>query len=116
MNNRTNKSFKMFFLCILAMAIFAIPMVVMYNHEEIHTVKVLSINQRMHVSGSDGNTSSTYEYLVSTDQGVFKIEPDGIFYSNDFGHLHEGETYTVKTRGYSVPILGIYPFISQIIE
>ena len=114
-NYNTGKSFRNFFLICAAFIVIALPIAIMYSHQQTETIKIISINTRMHVSGSDGNTSSTYEYLVSTDKGIFKIEPDGIFHSNDFGNLVVGETYTVKTCGFSVPILGIYPFILEII-
>ena len=113
--HNTGKSFRNFLFVCVALIVMFLPMAIMYSHQETETIKVISINTRMHVSGSDGNSSSTYEYLVSTDKGIFKIEPDGIFHSNAFGNLVIGETYTVKTCGFSVPILGIYPFILEII-
>ena len=82
-----------------------------YGNEYTFTAKVISINTRMHVSGSDGNTYSTYEYLVTTDHGIYKNQPDGIFYSKVFGNIEVGKTYTFTVRGFKCAILGIYPFI-----
>jgi hypothetical protein len=82
-----------------------------YGNERVVTAKVISINTRMHVSGSDGNTYSTYEYLVTTDRGIFKNQPDGIFYSKVFGNLENGKTYDFTIRGFEMAILGVYPFI-----
>lgn len=82
-----------------------------YGNERTVTATVISTNTRMHVSGSDGNTYSTYEYLITTDHGIFKNQPDGIFHSKVFGRLEEGKTYTFTIRGFELAILGIYPFI-----
>lgn len=110
-NYKTRASFMKAVCIILGFALIIGGPFAMYTHEETHTITVYSINQRMHVYGSDGDTYSSYEYLVSTDKGVFKIDPNGIFHSSMFGRLEVGKTYTVKTRGYSVPLLGIYPNI-----
>lgn len=110
-NYETRSNIMKTILIIIGLMLFIGVPFAMYTHEETHTITVYSINQRMHVYGSDGDTYSSYEYLVSTDKGVFKIDPDGIFHSSMFGKLEVGKTYTVKTRGYSVPLLGIYPNI-----
>lgn len=114
---KTKSTFRNCFFAILILGIIiGVPYVTTYNHEKIQTITIYSINTKLHVSGSDGDTYSTYEYLVSTDKGIFKIEPDGFFHSDMFGKLEEGKTYTVKTRGFSVPLLGIYPNIMEEIK
>lgn len=82
-----------------------------YGNEQTVTATVISFNTKMNVSGSDGNTYSTYEYLVTTDKGIFKNQPDGIFHSKAFGKLEAGKTYTFHIRGIECPIIGVYPFI-----
>ena len=92
------------FVLVIA-AMIAIP----YTHETTETIKVLTLKDK--VTGTDGST--TTQYLVITDQGTYRIEPDGPFYSKCFGQLKEGETYTVRLRGYSFPVLGVYPYIIE---
>ena len=75
------------------------------------TVNSLSIQQN--INGSDGSISTSYLYLVNTDKGVFEISPNGLYSSTLFGSLKEGNTYEFYTRGFSCPLLGIYPHIMK---
>ena len=82
-----------------------------YNAEDRFTAKVLNMTEQQRVSGSDGNVSTYYRYIVSTDKGLYKIEPSGFFASKAFGTLEKGKTYHFHTRGVEFSLLGIYPFI-----
>lgn len=82
-----------------------------FTHEEEKTVKVLSINTQQCVAGEANGVTTYFIYLVSTDQGVFEITPDGIMASPNFGSLKEGDVYEIKTRGYYIPLIGKYPYI-----
>lgn len=86
-----------------------------YSHEENIVATVQHVTEQQHVSGSTGenggSVSTYYNYMVSTDKGVLEIKPSGIYASNSFGTLKEGQRYQFRIRGYSVPLIGIYPHI-----
>lgn len=82
-----------------------------YTHEETVTATVQSITTQQRVNGTDGNVSTSYTYLVGTDKGTMQIRPDGIMSSTAFGQLKEGKRYRIHTRGYSFPVIGVYPYI-----
>ena len=85
-----------------------------YNHEESVTATVKSINTRLDINtDKDGLSNSTTTYLVGTDQGVYKIQPDGLMASPAFGLLETGKTYNMKVRGFRYPSLGIFPYIIE---
>lgn len=84
-----------------------------YTKEDSYTVTVRSITVQQNVSGSKESVTTTYHYIVSTDKGLFEIEPAGIMASPHFGTLKEGKTYNINTRGYTVPIIGLYPYIIE---
>ena len=86
---------------------------VQYTKEDSYTVTVKSITIQQNVSGNKDVVTTTYHYLVSTDKGMFEIEPAGIMASPQFGTLKEGKTYHINTRGYTVPVLGLYPYIIE---
>lgn len=110
-NPSTSKTFKYFFVFVIIAIVLALPTVFMYNQQGTETVTIYSIKEQQHVSGNDNGFSTTYYYYVSTDKGMYRIEPDGIFHSNSFGGLKEGSTYYIETRGISIPFFGVYPFI-----
>lgn len=84
-----------------------------YLKEDEAIVQVLSITVQQNVSGNENGVSTFYHYIVGTDKGVMEIRPDGLFGSAQFGSLQEGHTYRIKTRGYSIPLWGIYPHIIE---
>jgi hypothetical protein len=92
-----------------------------YTHTEETEVLIRSLvtQQEIHGSGDkDGNTtiSTTYKYLVNTDKGTYCITPEGLYHSNCFGSLEENKSYTITTRGYSFPLVGMYPYIISAYE
>lgn len=93
----------------------AMSTVVQYNHSGVYEATVYRVTEQQHVSGSSGengsDVSTSYRYMVSTDVGVFEIRPDGLFAANCFGSLEEGGRYRFTTRGFSVPLMGMYPYI-----
>jgi hypothetical protein len=99
------------YLIILLVVLAGVSIVINYQQADkiIATVNSLSVQQS--INGSDGSISTSYSYLVNTDKGVFEISPDGIYSSVSFGSLKEGNTYELYTRGFSYPLLGIYPHI-----
>lgn len=90
-----------------------------YSHKETRSVTIQHITEQQHVSGSNGENgggvSTYYNYIVSTDIGVYEIRPDGIFASRCFGTIKEGKRYQITTRGFSFPLLGMYPYIIEAI-
>ncbi len=90
-----------------------IGVVVEYGHEDDITAKVITINTQQHTHGDKEGFNTSYKYLVATDKGTLEISPDGLFASRQFGTLKEGETYCFHLHGYSVPLIGLYPFIIE---
>lgn len=83
-----------------------------YTTEETITAKVVSINTRLEIgSSSDGITQASTTYLVSTDKGVFKIQPDGLMASSSFGMLETGKTYRLHVRGIRMELMKHLPYI-----
>ena len=75
--------------------------------------KLQRCNHADNKQGNKDGFTTTYRYLVGTDQGTLEISPDGLMASPCFGTLHEGNTYTMHLRGFSVPIIGLYPYIIE---
>lgn len=96
---------------IACLALMAIGMVAQYTKEGVVTATIHSLTTQQEVSGSDGSFTTSYKYLVGTDKGTMQIKPDGIMSSAAFGQLKEGKTYRLHTRGYSFPLIGMYPYI-----
>ena len=90
-----------------------ISVTIQYTHEDtvVATVQSITTQQKVSGGGKGGGVSTSYTYLVCTDKGTMQIEPSGIMSSTAFGALKEGKTYRLHTRGYSFPLLGLYPFI-----
>lgn len=107
----TSKSVKCIIGCLVFMGLIAGVFYEFYNTHDIKTVTVLAITTQQRISGDNGSVSTYYEYIVSTDCGLYKIQPSGIFASQSFGQIHEGERYTIETIGFSVPWMNIYPYI-----
>ncbi len=99
------------FAIIIIAVILIAGTVIQYREENTVTATVMSITTQQHVSGTDGDVSTSYVYLVGTDKGTMQIDPSGIMASTAFGRLKEGCRYELHTRGYSVPFLGMYPYI-----
>ena len=74
-----------------------------YHHKNYVDATVTSITTKQNIT--------SYEYLVSTDKGVFHIRPDGLTASKYFGRLEEGKKYSFMTRGYTISFFGFYPSI-----
>ena len=85
-----------------------------YTTEETVTAKVVSINTRQEIgSSSDEITRASTTYLVSTDKGVFKIQPDGLMASSAFGMLETGKTYRFHVRGIRMELMKHLPYIIE---
>lgn len=78
-------------------------------HTDVH--KILKIDKIKSVQGdSDGFTTDVY-YMVSTNKGAYKIKVHGLNACLECSGIKEGETYILKTRGMSFPLIGWYPNI-----
>lgn len=108
-----NKTDKLSFAFILVIAIsFVGVFAIQYNHTEVKTLTIRNVTTRQHISGDGENGVHTYyEYLVSTNKGIYEISPLGMYSSSCFGNLEEGHTYKCFIRGYAMPVLGVYPNI-----
>ena len=100
-------------LIAILIAIVVLFNVYQYNVKNTVTTTVHTVITQQHVSGSEGDIYTSYTYLVTTDQGTFTINPDGLFASKAFGTIKEGKKYTFLTRGKSIPLIGIYPSIIE---
>lgn len=101
-------------ICIIAfLLIVGVMTALEFTHESTLTAKVVSINAQQHTQGNKNGFTTTYHYLVATDQGTLEISPDGLMASPCFGTLHEGNIYTMHLRGFSVPLIGLYPYIIE---
>ena len=99
-------------LGILALIVIVIGgLVAQYTHEESFTATVYNVTTQMNLTGDKDAFSTSYSYYVSTDKGILKIQPDGLMASKDFGRLENGKTYRFHTRGYSYPLLKVYPYV-----
>lgn len=107
----TGKAFRRFlvFLCVMGV-IFGVCYE-FYNTHSTETVTVVSITTQQRISGDNESFSTNYEYIVSTDCGLYKITPSGVFASQSFGQIQEGKWYTIEAVGFSVPLINVYPFI-----
>lgn len=104
-------------MCVVAFfLLFSVSCVLEFTHQETKTAKVLSINTQQRTQGDKDGFTTTYSYLVSTDEGVFEISPDGLMASPYFGTLKEGSYYVISLRGFSFPIIGLYPYIIDVKE
>ena len=106
-----SKAFKWFIASLVIWGVITGVFIKFYNTHDTKTVTVLAITTQQRISGDNGSVSTHYEYIVSTDCGLFKIQPSGIFASQSFGQIHEGERYTIEIVGFSVPWANIYPYI-----
>ena len=87
-----------------------------YNHVSRVTATVRSINTQQHTQGDKDGFRTSYKYIVATDKGVFEIKPDGLMATDQFGTLKEGARYRFCLRGYSIPFIGLYPYVMSAIE
>ena len=111
---RKKSFFGMMVSCLIVSAVLGVfAAYVQYTHESTVTATVQSITTQQHISGGGeyGVVSTSYTYLVGTDKGTMKIRPDGIMSSSAFGNLKEGKKYRLHTRGFSFPLVGMYPYI-----
>ena len=98
--------------CLIGILMIVLSCACFYNAEKRFTAKVMNITTQQHVgSNGEGAVSTCYDYIVSTDKGLYKIEPAGVFASKSFGTLEVGKTYHFHTRGIEFGLIGMYPFI-----
>lgn len=96
---------------ILGVMVFGTLTMLEYRNVSCLTAKVISINTQQRTSGDKDGFYTTYNYLVATDKLTLEISPDGLMASSAFGTLQEGKTYNFFLRGYSIPFIGLYPYI-----
>lgn len=105
-----NRQFR--FMAIIAIIVVALMgLYSYYNTTKSFDAKVYSVNVQRHTYGDSDGFQTSYSYIVSTSRGTYSISPDGIFASSAFGTLEKDSTYHFFTRGVSIPIIGVYPYI-----
>ena len=101
------------FIVFAVLIVAAFTFAVFYNTTDSFDAKVYSVNVQQDMYGSKNGFSTNYSYIVGTSRGTYEISPDGLFHSNSFGTLEVDSTYHFLTRGVSIPIIGIYPYIIE---
>lgn len=104
------------FPVLLAAALVALPACSSLNQQD-RTCTVISKEREQHVSGKDGNTSTSYTNRVATSCGTFVVNDSlaGGFSSLDtFNALVEGRTYDLRTGDYRVGFLSRFPNIIEV--
>ena len=104
--------FKLYFTAIFVIAV-ACLIKCSYDHTESFDAKVYSVNVQQNTHGDKDGFSTSYSYIVGTSKGTYSISPGGFFSSSDFGTLEKDSTYHFFTRGYSLPLIGVYPYIIE---
>ena len=100
-----------FTFIVICISIFLFGAVANYKTTKSFDAKVYSINVQQNTHGDKDGFSTSYSYIVGTSRGTYSISPDGIFASNSFGTLEKDSTYHFFTRGVSIPLIGVYPYI-----
>lgn len=100
-------------IAVFLFVLLGIGIVAEYNHESDITAEVVSVNTQKYIQGNKEGFNTSYKYLVATDKGTLEISPDGLFASPQFGTLQEGKVYDFHLRGYSIPLIRLYPFIIE---
>ena len=100
-----------FTLSVLVISIIIFGAMANYKTTKSFDAKVYSVNVQQKSHGDKDGFSTSYSYIVGTSRGTYSISPDGIFASKSFGTLEKDSTYHFFTRGVSIPLIGIYPYI-----
>ncbi len=100
-----------FIMTLIVIAVIIISTVSFWNETRSFEAKVYSVNVQQKTSGDKDGFHTNYTYIVGTSKGTLSITPDGLMASSAFGTLEKDSTYHFFTRGYSIPFLGIYPYI-----
>lgn len=74
-----------------------------------HTILTIDKVEDRH--GDIKHFSTTVYYIVSTDKGAYHIRTTGINAAPECAGIQVGHTYLLRTRGISIPLLGMYPCI-----
>ena len=96
---------------IICIFIFLFGAVADYKTTKSFDAKVYSVNVQQITHGDKDGFSTSYSYIVGTSRGTYRISPNGIFASNSFDTLEKDSTYHFFTRGVSIPLIGVYPYI-----
>ena len=100
-----------FTFTVICISILLFGAVANYKTTKSFDAKVYSVNVQQNTYGDKDGFSTSYSYIVGTSRGTYSISPDGIFASKSFGTLEKDSTYHFFTRGVSIPLIGVYPYI-----
>lgn len=99
----------------IALVLFCVVNIALFASRMVITDKTTSVCREVSVEQTfnfNGGKVTMYKCLIQTDDGVFEITNEGMLASPSFGTIEEGKEYVFRTRGVSIPSLGIYPYIS----
>lgn len=100
-----------FTFTVICISILLFGAVANYKTTKSFDAKVYSVSVQQNTYGDKDGFSTSYSYIVGTSRGTYSISPDGIFASKSFGTLEKDSTYHFFTRGVSIPLIGVYPYI-----
>ena len=90
------------------------------NAVVVENCKVLDKQQQMHINSTDGNTSTTYRYLVITDKETFVCENSMLNFkfnnSDIFWRIQKDSTYTFEVAGLGKTMITEYRNILKIVR
>jgi hypothetical protein len=98
---------------IVIAAVIAAVLIGFYATERTNIVTVRDVTTQQHQQGNAEYFSTSYNYIVSTDIGLYEIKPSGSFASPSFGTIKTGKKYRITSRGFTVAFFGVYPYIIE---
>lgn len=88
-----------------------------FANEQTFTTTAYSVEKIEKTHGSKDSFSTDVYYLLSTDNGTFKIAIDGIFAHPEYaGQVKPDSVYRLTVIGQSIPFMGIYPRVKEMHE
>lgn len=99
----------------LFVLVIALSCVLYFAHTETQTIVVKKIDMQQEVYSNDGSVSTSYYCRVYSDKGLYDISQSGIFaHPEIIGRIHDGDTVTVTSRGYNLPVFKMYRTIVSV--
>lgn len=109
-----NKSQQILVILIITL-ISIIGLAIFFSHEETAIVVINRIELQQEVSGSNGSIHTDNFYAIHTSNGMYRIPQSGLYARpNLIGRFKEGDTLTIVSNGYDIPVAGIFKIVKDI--
>lgn len=99
--------------CLMVAVAIAAPTLFYYHGANAGVTRTCKVEDKESISKDSG-----HEYRVYTDCGNFVVQDEfwaGNFHASDtYREMKEGKTYLIKTRGWRVPFLSMFPNIYSV--